>query len=313
MARTKTKPSVRGAIGGRRPRPGPGTRRPPLQRRAAASRAPRRRSRTPRARSRAPQTPVKKGPKKDATAPRRQAGGTPTRGSPGRRLPLGRPADAEPRELLPRGTRRARGRTGAAVAAPDRQPAVASALAPRGARCSRGRTRWRGARARRPHLGGRPRTCADAPPAQRPQPGERTGALASLAHRPSPAEHPPTPPPPPGRRRYRPGTRALQEIRRYQKSTDLLIRKLPFARLVRSTWRGRRAAGDSRGSGRQQQGQRAADAACSIAGAGGGLQPLRRTHAASCMLRPPTPLSPRHPPLPPRVLKRARCARSPTT
>jgi hypothetical protein len=35
-----------------------------------------------------------------------------------------------------------------------------------------------------------------------------------------------------GRHRYRPGTRALQEIRKYQKSTDLLIRKLPFARLV---------------------------------------------------------------------------------
>lgn len=34
------------------------------------------------------------------------------------------------------------------------------------------------------------------------------------------------------KRRYRPGTRALQEIRKYQKSTDLLIRKLPFARLV---------------------------------------------------------------------------------
>ncbi|KAF2203728.1 histone-fold-containing protein, partial [Delitschia confertaspora ATCC 74209] len=34
-------------------------------------------------------------------------------------------------------------------------------------------------------------------------------------------------------RRYKPGTRALQEIRRYQKSTDLLLRKLPFARLVR--------------------------------------------------------------------------------
>lgn len=33
--------------------------------------------------------------------------------------------------------------------------------------------------------------------------------------------------------RYRPGTRALFEIRRYQKSTDLLIRKLPFSRLVR--------------------------------------------------------------------------------
>nr|KAK5435730.1 histone H3.1 [Exophiala xenobiotica] len=35
------------------------------------------------------------------------------------------------------------------------------------------------------------------------------------------------------RRRYRPGTVALREIRRYQKSTDLLIRKLPFQRLVR--------------------------------------------------------------------------------
>eukprot|EP00871_Galdieria_phlegrea_P005684 jgi/Galph1/6116/GphlegSOOS_G4666.1 len=33
--------------------------------------------------------------------------------------------------------------------------------------------------------------------------------------------------------RYRPGTRALMEIRKYQKSTDLLIRKLPFARLVK--------------------------------------------------------------------------------
>ena len=33
--------------------------------------------------------------------------------------------------------------------------------------------------------------------------------------------------------RYRPGTIALREIRRYQKSTELLIRKLPFQRLVR--------------------------------------------------------------------------------
>ena len=32
--------------------------------------------------------------------------------------------------------------------------------------------------------------------------------------------------------RYRPGTVALKEIRRYQKSTELLIRKLPFQRLV---------------------------------------------------------------------------------
>ncbi|GAA5872123.1 hypothetical protein JCM8547_003813 [Rhodosporidiobolus lusitaniae] len=33
--------------------------------------------------------------------------------------------------------------------------------------------------------------------------------------------------------RFRPGTVALREIRHYQKSTDLLLRRLPFARLVR--------------------------------------------------------------------------------
>ena len=33
--------------------------------------------------------------------------------------------------------------------------------------------------------------------------------------------------------RYRPGTVALREIRRYQKTTELLIRKMPFCRLVR--------------------------------------------------------------------------------
>lgn len=38
--------------------------------------------------------------------------------------------------------------------------------------------------------------------------------------------------------RYRPGTVALREIRKYQKSTDLLIRKLPFQRLVREIAQG---------------------------------------------------------------------------
>tara|TARA_Y100000389_G_scaffold173262_1_gene182320 strand:- start:1882 stop:2283 length:402 start_codon:yes stop_codon:yes gene_type:complete len=33
--------------------------------------------------------------------------------------------------------------------------------------------------------------------------------------------------------RYRPGTQALREIRRYQKSAELLIQKRPFQRLVR--------------------------------------------------------------------------------
>ena len=42
----------------------------------------------------------------------------------------------------------------------------------------------------------------------------------------------------PDRRRYRPGTVALREIRRYQKSTDLLLRKLPFQRLVREIAQG---------------------------------------------------------------------------
>ncbi|KAH7415553.1 hypothetical protein KP509_14G051400 [Ceratopteris richardii] len=34
-------------------------------------------------------------------------------------------------------------------------------------------------------------------------------------------------------RRYRPGTVALREIRKYQKSTELLIQRLPFQQLVR--------------------------------------------------------------------------------
>jgi histone H3 len=37
--------------------------------------------------------------------------------------------------------------------------------------------------------------------------------------------------------RYRPGTVALRDIRKYQKSTDLLLRRLPFQRLVRELGR----------------------------------------------------------------------------
>ncbi|XP_054142516.1 histone H3-like centromeric protein A [Melozone crissalis] len=44
----------------------------------------------------------------------------------------------------------------------------------------------------------------------------------------------PAPPsPPPRARRCRPGQRALQEIRKYQSSTRLLLRPGPFAHLVR--------------------------------------------------------------------------------
>ena len=38
--------------------------------------------------------------------------------------------------------------------------------------------------------------------------------------------------------RYRPGTVALHEIRKYQKSTEFLIRKAPFQRLVREITQG---------------------------------------------------------------------------
>ena len=48
--------------------------------------------------------------------------------------------------------------------------------------------------------------------------------------------------PPPGvikkPHRYRPGTVALREIRKYQKSTEFLIRKAPFQRLVREITQG---------------------------------------------------------------------------
>ncbi|XRB23526.1 histone H3 [Pseudoscourfieldia marina] len=38
---------------------------------------------------------------------------------------------------------------------------------------------------------------------------------------------------PPKKHRYRPGTVALREIRKYQRSVDLLFRKLPFAKLCK--------------------------------------------------------------------------------
>ena len=41
--------------------------------------------------------------------------------------------------------------------------------------------------------------------------------------------------------RYKPGTVALREIRRYQKSTELLCRKLPVARLIREIAQGYKA------------------------------------------------------------------------
>lgn len=65
------------------------------------------------------------------------------------------------------------------------------------------------------------KTTGDMPPRRVP------GLMAARKTRPGPgAVKPP-------RRRYHPGTVALREIRRFQRSGDLLIRKLPFQRLVR--------------------------------------------------------------------------------
>ena len=84
----------------------------------------------------------------------------------------------------------------------------------------------------------RPSLCHDA--------GAPSGAAAAAAARPRKphrfrcacsahaAPQPPRQPPLPGT--CRPGTVALREIRKYQRSTELLIRKLPFARLVRADW-----------------------------------------------------------------------------
>ncbi|KAL2164520.1 hypothetical protein VTH06DRAFT_3736 [Thermothelomyces fergusii] len=81
---------------------------------------------------------------------------------------------------------------------------------------------------------------------QRPSSAAATAAAASPRGRPSavvaaaaarknrPSNVQPGDPVPQGKkRRYRPGTLALKEIRRYQSNTDLLMSKLPFARLVR--------------------------------------------------------------------------------
>ncbi|KAI0410754.1 histone-fold-containing protein [Xylaria grammica] len=67
------------------------------------------------------------------------------------------------------------------------------------------------------------------------QRGSRPGGHRSVGHEPvgAPAVLPGDPIPYPRRRRYRPGTAALKEIRKLQNSTDLLLKKLPFSRVVR--------------------------------------------------------------------------------
>ncbi|BGP39534.1 nucleosomal DNA binding [Rhodotorula kratochvilovae] len=68
------------------------------------------------------------------------------------------------------------------------------------------------------------KSAAGAPPAGK-QPRKSTGGKTRPGQPAAPAARKP--------HRFRPGTVALREIRHYQKSTDLLLRRLPFARLVR--------------------------------------------------------------------------------
>ena len=67
-----------------------------------------------------------------------------------------------------------------------------------------------------------------------PTPSKRTSK--NLKPQKAPAKrkaNPPTPGEVRKKHKYRPGTRAIMDIRSYQKSTDLLLRKLPFQHLIR--------------------------------------------------------------------------------
>lgn len=60
-----------------------------------------------------------------------------------------------------------------------------------------------------------------------------SGSNSPRSSVPTPSSPTPGPDSPRSKRRTRPGTNAMREIRKLQKSTDLLIRKAPFQRLVR--------------------------------------------------------------------------------
>ncbi|XP_078811677.1 histone H3-like centromeric protein A isoform X2 [Oryzias latipes] len=68
-------------------------------------------------------------------------------------------------------------------------------------------------------------------PRRRPPSAQSPSSKASPSKRRRAAAKTP-PSPPKKKRRFRVGTRALMEIRKYQKSTDLLISKRPFSRLA---------------------------------------------------------------------------------
>lgn len=98
-----------------------------------------------------------------------------------------------------------------------------------------------GARAGRAGARGAAAQGAGAAAAPVPAPGSAVASPAVAAQAVSgsavPVQGPPgygaMPGRPPHQPRYRPGTKALRDIRKFQRTTDLLIHKLPFQRLVR--------------------------------------------------------------------------------
>ncbi|XP_026547037.1 histone H3-like centromeric protein A, partial [Notechis scutatus] len=86
---------------------------------------------------------------------------------------------------------------------------------------------------RSPSSGTSSRRIPSTPPSRRHQSGGSPRGRQTSPRRPGLRQPPQQAAAGPRRRRYRPGQRALQEIRKYQKNTDLLIAKLPFARVVR--------------------------------------------------------------------------------
>eukprot|EP01135_Chromosphaera_perkinsii_P001965 Nk52_evm12s215 gene=Nk52_evmTU12s215 len=66
-----------------------------------------------------------------------------------------------------------------------------------------------------------------------PTPSKIRKSPKALARRKSTGRHQQRQPAAKKPHRYRPGTVALREIRKLQKTTNLLIRRLPFSRLVR--------------------------------------------------------------------------------
>ncbi|TEB35654.1 histone-fold-containing protein [Coprinellus micaceus] len=70
------------------------------------------------------------------------------------------------------------------------------------------------------------------PPTPAPKKSKATARKSTGGRAPRRSDVPPVPQPR-KKHRFHPGTVALREIRKYQKSTDLLLRKLPFSRVVR--------------------------------------------------------------------------------